>query len=238
MEQKYNLTDIGNVIIKAMDNPIARALHSGAIGALEIVNPVVGLAVETGNNILTNYSAYKFSLLLEGLSTGSNMEMRLNELYTYVTSGQDKAIYVANLFRKTVNAECPRVCIIYGLILANHMRDETEFTQDELLICKSLENATESDLKNFKEIMEKYLKPVSNGNKIVFPEELNDPERFITTCDWAVYNRIFTARMTEWGDIEDEYEGLNTYYYVAEPALVLMKYIRAACQIWNYGENG
>ena len=118
------------------------------------------------------------------------------------------------------------------------MRDETEFTQDELLICKSLENATESDLKNFKEIMEKYLKPVSNGNKIVFPEELNDPERFITTCDWAVYNRIFTARMTEWGDIEDEYESLNTYYYVAEPALVLMKYIRAACQIWNYGENG
>ena len=176
MEKKYNLIDIGNAITKAMDNPVVRTIRSGAIGALEIANPVAGLAVEVGNNILTNYSAYKFSLLLEGLSTESNMEMRLNELYTYVTSSQDKAIYVANLFRKTVNAECPRVCVIYGLILAKHMRKDTEFTQDELLICKSLENATECDLKNFKEIMEKYLKPVSNGNRIVLPEGILDPD--------------------------------------------------------------
>ena len=43
--------------------------------------------------------------------------------------------------------------------------------------------------------------------------------------------------MTEWGDIEDEYEGLNTHYYVSKPALVLMKYIRDAYQIWDYSEE-
>ena len=163
--------------------------------------------------------------------------MKLNQLYNYVVSSHERAINVANLLRKTVNAECPKVCVIYGLILANHMESNTEFTQDELIVCKALENATECDLKNFKEIMEKYLKPVSDGNKIVFPKEFPDLDEFITTCDWAVYNRIFISRITEWGNIEDEYEGFNTHYYGVKPASVLMKYIKVARQIWNYREK-
>lgn len=234
MERKHDLTDIGNAIAKAMDNPVAKGLRSGIIGVLEIVNPVAGVAVGVGDNILSNYDIYKLSLLLEGLSTGLNLEMQLNELYAYVTSSQEKAINVANLFRKTVNSECPKVCVIYGLILANHIGDDTRFTQDELIVCKALENATEYDLKNFKEIMEKYLKPVSNGNRIVIPEDRGE---FIATCDWAVYNRIFISRITEWGDIEEEGDGLNTHYYEAEPALVLMKYMEEVRQIWDYEEK-
>ena len=57
----------------------------------------------------------------------------------------------------------PKVCVIYGLILANHLETLTEFTHEELIVCKALENATDYDLKNFKEIMENYLKPTSNG---------------------------------------------------------------------------
>lgn len=234
MEQKYDLTDIEKVITKAMDNPVTRAIRSGVIGALGIVNPVAGVAAGVGDNLISEYDTYKLSLLLKGLSTGLNMEMRLNELYNYVNASREKAISVANLFRKTINAECPKVCIIYGLILANHLGSNTEFTQDELIVCKALENATECDLENFKEIMEKYLKPVSSGKKIVFPEGFTDLDEFTTTCDWCVYNRIFISRMAEWGEMGEGTLDISTYYYESKPASVLMKYIKDANQIWYY----
>lgn len=235
--KQHDLTDIKNEINKVINTPTAEILRSGAIGALGIENPIAGVMAGIGDNIYSNYNVFKLSRLLDGLSTGLNRETRLNELYTYVTSSQENAIAVANLFNKTINAECPKVCCIYGLILADHMNSNTEFAQDELIVCKALENATEFDLKNFKEIMENYLKPISDGNRIVLPEELGESNEFILTCEWAVYNRLFTSRPTDGGNIEDEYEGLNTQYYESKPAFVLMKYIKEASPIWNYGET-
>lgn len=234
MPQKYDLTDIGNALTKVMDNPMAQIIRSGAIGALGIINPVAGVVGEVGNNLLTEYNIFKFSLLLKAFSTGLNIETRLNELYTYVNSSAQKAIIVANLFKQTINAECPNVCVIYGLILANHMEANTEFTHDEMIVCKALENATDYDLINFKEIMEKYLQPVSNGNRIVFPNGFTDLVEFKTTCDWCVYNRIFISRMAEWGEKEEGILDISTYYYEAKAASVLLKYIKDAHQIWNY----
>lgn len=230
MEQNHDLSDIENVLTNAMDNPIAKAIRSGSIGALGILHPIAGVAAGIGDNLLTEYNTYKLDQLLKGLSTDLNREKRLNELYNYVNSSQEKAISVANLFRKTVNAECPKVCIIYGLILANHMENNTEFTQDELIVCRALENATECDLKNFKEIMEKY----RNGDNIIFPKGFSKLDEFTTTCDWGVYNRLFVSHILEWEDMEDESLGIPTHYYKAKPASVLFEYIIRAHQIWNY----
>lgn len=232
MEQRYDLTDIFNVITKAMDNPWMKVICSASVDALGIKYPVAGFFAD---KILSEYSNFKLSLLLKGLSTGFGTEKRLNELYNYVNLSQENAINVANLLRKTVNAECPKACVIYGLILASHLGSNTEFTQDELIVCKALENATDRDLLNFKEIMEKYLKQAANGNKIVFPKEFTHLDEFITTCDWGVYNRIFISRMGEWGEMEEGSFDLTTYYYVAKPATVLMKYIKDARQTWDYG---
>ena len=132
-------------------------------------------------------------------------------------------------------AECPKVCVIYGLILANHLETLTEFTHEELIVCKALENATDYYLKNFKEIMENYLKPTSNGRRIVFPKDFADIAAFTTTCDWCVYNRIFVSRTAEWGEMEEGILDMSTYYYEANPASVLLDNINAARQTWNYG---
>lgn len=128
-----------------------------------------------------------------------------------------------------------KVCVIYGLILANHLETLTEFTHEELIVCKALENATDYDLKNFKEIMENYLKPTSNGRRIVFPKDFADIAAFTTTCDWCVYNRIFASRTAEWGEMEEGILDMSTYYYEANPASVLLDNINAARQTWNYG---
>ncbi len=193
MAQKYDLTDIGNALSRVMDNPMTKIIRSGSIGVLGVVNPVAGIVGGIGNDLLSEYNTFKLGHLLNGLASGFNLERRLNELYNYVNSSPEKAIIVANLFKQTVNAECPKVCVIYGLILANHLETLTEFTHEELIVCKALENATDYDLKNFKEIMENYLKPTSNGRRIVFPKDFADIAAFTTTCDWCVYNRIFVS---------------------------------------------
>ena len=40
MEQKYDLTDIGNALSRVMDNPMTKIIRSGSIGVLGVVNPV------------------------------------------------------------------------------------------------------------------------------------------------------------------------------------------------------
>ena len=237
MKNTHDLTDIKKVLTEAMNNPIAEAIRSGSIGALGIINPVAGVAVGIGDTLLSEYNIFKLSMLLKGLSKGSDMEKRLNELYNYVNLSPEHAISVSNLLKKTINAECPKVCVIYGLILANHTGDNTEFSQDELIVCKALENATERDLKYFKEIMEKYLKQTSFGNRVTFPEGFVNLNEFTTTCDWGVYNRIFVSRMAEFGELGSETLVLGTHYYETKTASVLMEYINAARKIWDYGEK-
>lgn len=118
MAQKYDLTDIGNALSRVMDNPMTKIIRSGSIGVLGVVNPVAGIVGGIGNDLLSEYNTFKLGHLLNGLASGFNLERRLNELYNYVNSSPEKAIIVANLFKQTVNAECPKVCVIYGLILA------------------------------------------------------------------------------------------------------------------------
>ena len=75
----------------------------------------------------------------------------------------------------------------------------------------------------------------TNGRRIVFPKDFADIAAFTTTCDWCVYNRIFVSRMAEWGEMEEGVLDMSTYYYEANPASVLLDYINAARQTWNYG---
>lgn len=234
MSLEYNLTDISKALYEAMDSPIAKTIRSGAIGVLSLTNPIIGVISEIGNDFLSEYNNFKLSHLLSGLASGFNIEMRMNELYNYITSCPEKAIIVANLFKQTINAECPKACIIYGLIIANHLATETKPTYDELIMCKAIESATDYDLNNFKIIMENYLKPTANGRRIVFPKDFADIDTFTTTCNWCVYNRIFVSRTAYWEEMEEGALDLNTYYYEANPASVLLNYINSANQIWHY----
>lgn len=234
MSQKYDLTDIRNALSEAMDNPVVETIRSGAVGVLGLADPVLGIVGGIGNDLLSKYNDFKLSYLLNGLASGSNIEKRLNQLYTYVTSSSGKAINVANLFKQTVNAECPKACIIYGLIMASHLESGTKFTYDELIVCKAIESATDYDLTNFKEIMENHLKPTLNGRRIVFPSDFSEISTFTTTCDWCVYNRLFISRMSEWEEMDEGPLDISTYYYEANPASVLLRYINDANQIWNY----
>lgn len=234
MSKKHDLTDISNELSKAMDNPVVNMIRSGAVGTLGLANPIVGIVAGIGNDLLSNYNDFKLSYLLSGLASGCNIEMRLNQLYSYIISSKEKAIRVANLFRQTINAECPKTCIIYGLIMASHLESNTVFTHDELIACKAIESATDFDLDNFKIIMEKYSKQTSKGKRIVFQESCSDISSYTTTCDWCVYNRLFVPQVAEWEDISEGLLNLGTHYYEGTPAPVLLSFLNDANGIWDY----
>ena len=236
MMKNHDLTDIGNSILEVMNTPMANVIRSGSVGVLGIVDPVAGVVGGVGNHLLSEYNTFKLGLLLKGLSSGLCVEKSLNQLYTYVTSGPEKAVIVANLFKKTMNAECPRVCVIFGLILANHIGANTELTYEEMIVCRALENATDYDLKHFKEIMDHYLKPTKEGRRVAFPKDFEARDEYTTTCDWCVYNRIFVSQILGWGELELDPLTIDTHYYEAKPAAVLLQYINAARQTWTYGE--
>ena len=234
MVKKYELVDVIKSIRDKLDSPEGRTLRAGIVGTLEIVNPIAGVAGDVVNSFLGEYNLYKLNRLLDSLSKKLNVEQGINLLYTYVNSSQEKAINVANLFKQTCNAECPKVCVIYGWILAEHIDNNTNFTHNELIVCKALENATDYDLKNFKEIMDGYIQSTSDGDRIVFAQDFEKADTYTTTCDWGVYNRLFCTRM---GIVKDETIELGTCYYTTKSAELLLKNIKEIQQIWGYNEE-
>lgn len=228
----YNLRNILSKIMEKMDKPELRMFRDIAVDVVSIYNPVIGVAAETTNKFISDYSTYKLTLLLKGLSSNSNMEKRMNELYNYITKSDENTINIANVFKKTINAESPKACLIYGLIVAKHLDNDENFTQEELLVCKALENGTDQDLCLFKDIMERFVSKVEDeGESIILPQDLENRGRYINTCDWCVYNRIFVMENVKFVDPTLKY---GKYYYASAPANILLKYIDDLHRIWNY----
>lgn len=153
MTENKGLVDIIAALKEKLETPEVLFIRKSITEGVTVVNPVVGFSIGVTNGFLIQYGSYKFNKLLKGLESGCNLETRYNQLDTYIKSSIKNAQIVANLFTKTINAECPKVCIIYGLVLARHLDNSTEFTHEEMILCKALENATDYDLNNFKEIM-------------------------------------------------------------------------------------
>lgn len=103
------------------------------------------------------FDAFKINPLLRGLSFGFNMEMQIDLLYNYVNLIPNKALLVTNIFKKVINAEFIKACVIYWMIISKHLKNESDLSKDERLLSMAFENAIDFYLVNFKEIMGKYV---------------------------------------------------------------------------------
>ena len=143
--------DIGIKIID--EKPELSILKDLTIIGVESCCPKIAPAINAGNVIITRLEDYKLKYLLYGLSNGKNVEMHINMLRNYVMSSSERAYRVADVFKKTVVSESLNSCILLGAELAKKLKDDTDYTIDELIVCKALENAIDYDLKCFKELM-------------------------------------------------------------------------------------
>lgn len=230
--QNHELKDILTRISEITNKPELSPIRELTVGVIGVCNPVAGVAAGTINSVISDYNIYKLTLLLKGISSGLNTETRMNELYNYINKSDENAINVANIFQKVINAESPKVCLLYGLIIAEHLDSSNCFTQEELIVCKALENSTDYDLSIFKNIMEQYTKAEENERKIIeLPSGLENRDSYVTTCDWCVYNRIFVIEHVKY---ENSTLIHNRFYYVSAPANILLKYIDDLHRVWDY----
>lgn len=226
MESNNYFKKIQEKILKVFHSTTSDIVKSNFGDIVGIAFPIAGITLNIVNDIATNYNLYKLTYLLNNISTGNDLDKDLEKLLKYVEKSDENAINVANLFRKTINAECPKVCAMYGMILGKHIKENDCFSQNELIICRALVNATELDIINFKLIMENYIKSSSSDNIISIPEDLDNYESITSTRDWCLYNRIFVSNIA----LKVDDNGSGTFYndyHITEPAKLLMKYITA-----------
>ena len=239
---KNNLSDIFNLIKEQFNSPgLSSVLKSIAESAASEVNPTAGILASGAIGFLRVFDDYKLNQLVKGLSSGLDQEKKINELYNYVKSSSKRAFLVGNVFRMTLEAESPKSCVLYGKILSEHIgKNESDFTNEELIVCNALINATDFDLENFVILMNQCISQEKDGaRRIVFNKKkkdiINMEGELNTTCCWCTYNRLFSFNPLEWGGIEGSDMIIDTDYHVNGAADVLLKWIDEVKQIWEYG---
>lgn len=233
---KKSFDDVLLAVIEKLNSPEIEVARDVAVASIGVANPAAGVIASIGNGFLSKFDDFKLHCLLRGLSKDLNMETRINQLYGYVCSSQTRAFQVGNVIKEAIAAESPKSCVILGIMLAKHMGKDTDFTRDELIVCKAVENASDYDLESFCTLMKKCIEKQEDGRrKIVY--NTNDSAliaEYDTTCSWCVFNRLFIEVPMEWGVIGETLKATPAHYYVEWPADILLGLIDEVKQIWQY----
>ncbi len=229
-----NLPQVLKKISEMLTTPEGEVVLAEAGLVAGAVSPPIGVVAESLSVFLQQFDKFKLRMLLRGLSKDLNVEKHLNELYSYVSSSSSRAFTVGNVFRETVAAKSPKICMLYGLILAKHIGEQnSDFTIEDIIVCNALENASDYDLDNFKELMELW---INQEGIIEYPKEEKD--KFEKTCLWCVYSRLFSIHGYTWailaGEDDPESKTVKTNYIVDNSAKTLLNLISELGQIWNY----
>lgn len=227
-------------IMNLVNSEEASFIAQNALDVMGTISPVTGVPASAISNLMNDYYKLHLNRILKGLSRGTSEDRYKNELYAYITKSSERAYYVASTLKKAMMAECPKACEIMGLILRENMDKDRGLSRVDLIVCKALENATDNDLTCFMFIMESFLFESISGQKmVVFGADDEDAiEEGELTCNWAVYNRLFSGPVIDEFDDEDSQihvpSAVKFKYYVDKPAERLKELIEEAGQIMYY----
>jgi hypothetical protein len=162
----------------------------------EIKFPEWALFLEILKHLYSISDQMKLDSIIKGLSEESNVETRMNELYTYVEGSKEHAFLVSDSIRKMMLNGSPATCCIMGLILGDLSKEDRMPSQKESIIMRAINLFTDNDLICFVEIMdEAHIKESSEGTKYIdintFSEEKK--QECMLTLDFCKQNRLFKS---------------------------------------------
>lgn len=223
-----------------LNTPAALAIRSTAVAAAAAAGSAAGakagIALGTvaaaADEFITFGNSLRLSYLLKGLAAGKDPEKQVEKFRRYIEENQEHAQQAEGMLRKALLAESERVSCLYGLILAEHL-DEQPYSNNELIVCRALVNATDYDIWIFQNIMNSYLTD-KQPPEVKIPASVPQADDYISTCDWCVYNRIFSGSLG-WHDFgnEDEKESWLTYSPM-KPAYILNDYLTRLDKFMSY----
>lgn len=166
-----------------------------AVGAgVGISYPAVGAIISVIDECGKKADDYRLYYLLNALGEGLNIETLKNQLVNYIKSNDARALKVIDVFRKSLVHESIIAITLMGLLMGENVNSDKDFSHNELLVYKALDNATDYDLKVFRNLIK--------SKKIKNDSNLSEEE--ILTCRWCVQNRLFEEHLMEW-NIKERY---------------------------------
>lgn len=168
-----SLSDIVNAIKDKLLSDEAQAAISTSTAVIAATGPTGTIVATAGtalNDLLKVSDDISMRNLFRELNTGLNQEMAINQLYNYVNTSQRRAYWVKDAMLKARASSSSLVQLLLGVILSDHVKEPSDYTEDDLIITQALDNATDWDIKNFYEELGKYINTGDSFNPT--PEEI------------------------------------------------------------------
>ncbi len=167
-------------------------VHQLAATAFGVLNPESTLAMEIIKHICSVADECRYNAIIQGLAEDNNIECRLNELYNYINS-KDRAFFVSESFRKAMLGNSVIACSIMSLVLSDNVKNNRDFSQEDMILMRALEHFSDYDLQNVEEIIQgSYFKELPNGTQCIdtsrFPADKKDT--YMLTIDYCIQYRL------------------------------------------------
>ncbi len=220
-------------LLRVIKSKEANAVATVGITGVSGANPLAGIFLTAIHEIAELADEARVDAVIKGLSVGIDQEKQINQLYNYVEKSDECAFYVANTLRKALLSDSPVACTIMGRILACHVNEDTVYTQEDKIVFNALENATDSDIKQFRNVMKNYSATNDKGNTVFhIPNEVINQSDFRISLDWCVFNRLFEGVPgISWAVTGQNYDDS---YSPTPAACKLLDYIESVRQVLNY----
>lgn len=210
-------------------------VESGA-EVVKYYKPQYTLIIEGIKQICSLADQMKLDGIIRGLSEGSNIETRMNELYSYVENNREHAFLVSENFRKVMLSGSTITCCIMGVMMADLSSEKRDPTQCETIIMRALDSFTDYDIHYFKEIIDNtYIVQTEDGIKYIdvstFPEDKKS--EYMMTLDFCKQNRIFKSDSV----VTDDGAFIADAAIVDNISDMLYVYIDRAKRQMSYGIN-
>ena len=233
MEIKLGKMEIQERLLELLKTDEAKALANVGIAGISVKYPIAAVFLTAAHEIAGLADKMRFIAVAKGLSTELNQEEQINILYNYVDKSEENAFYVANTLRKALLADSQVACTIMGKMLACHAKQGNAYDQDDNIIFRALETATDEDIRLFTKAMQEYKTP--KGTFRIPLDELDS--HLFATMGWGEFNRLFYGPSggIAWTDADDA--GFDTSHSPTAAAERLFEYISSMKQILEYGKD-
>lgn len=224
--------DIKDKLLELLKSKEAELVSDVTVAGVSAANPVAGVFLLAAQEVGKLADEKRIDAIMKGLSTGLNQEMRINQLYNYVSESEENAFYFSNTLRKALLSDSTIACTIMGRMLATHMDDGSVYTQDDNIIFHALSSATNQDIRGFMRILKKYR--TENDELQILKAELEDEETQ-TSLDWCVFNRILGGAIgIQMEDMDSDYDD---NYSLTSAAIKLYEYADSIKQVIDYSSS-
>lgn len=212
---------------------VKASMEIGATSAesvLGVFDPALSGMLATFRTVANSADEIKLEQMIKGLASDNNREKRINEIYNFVKDSKEKAFLVSDLFRKTLLANTPIVCCIYGIILGDIMDDNCKLNYETMIVFSALQTATDYEIEFFLDIMHRCIKENGEINIEVITGE-NNTQFYDMVLQWGGNNRIFRIETSKF---EDGVMSTGEFYYSTTRAILLLEYINQAKRLLYY----